>query len=157
MNTGEIFLSPMNEEDLEFVNSTRNFKSTRKWLENNELISLEATKCWYENNKPKWLIISFNSKKVGYIRTSDDTKKSLCIGCDINPNYRRQGYAKQTYEILLKSLYAKGYVNIWLDVFEKNIPAISLYRKLGFKPINSRIVRGEKYITMVHENYNEEI
>ena len=146
-----LFLRQMTKEDLSFVNSTRNISSTRKWLENNNEISLEDTKKWFLKNKPNWHVIFFKEKPVGYIRTSDDTKKSICVGCDIHPNFRRKGIARKSYSIFLESLYEEGYVNIWLDVFKENEPAYKLYESLGFIPIGSRIVREKIYVTMVHK------
>jgi len=153
--TNKLTLTKMQKEDLPFVNSTRNLDSTKLWLENNKTIDLESTCKWFENSNPNWYIIKVGSEKVGYVRTSDDTGKSLCIGCDIHPLHRRKGYAESCYKTLINDLFEKGYVNIWLDVFDKNIPAINLYTKLGFIPINSRLVRGENYTTMVYNNYGK--
>lgn len=146
-----IEIRPMSEDDLLFVNSTRNILSTRKFLENNKEISIEDTILWFNTKKPTWYIILYNTKKVGYIRTSDDTKKSICIGCDIHPDYRRKGIAEKSYLMFLKLLYNKNYVNIWLEVFEDNTPAIRLYKKLNFIIISSRKVRQKPCFLMVHK------
>lgn len=146
-----IEIRPMSEDDLLFVNSTRNFLSTRKFLENNKEISIEDTILWFNTQKPTWYIILYNTIKVGYIRTSDDTKKSICIGCDIHPDYRRKGIAEKSYLMFLKLLYNKNYVNIWLEVFEDNTPAIRLYKKLNFIIISSRKVRQKSCFLMVHK------
>jgi ribosomal protein S18 acetylase RimI-like enzyme len=146
-----IEIRPMSEDDLLFVNSTRNFLSTRKFLENNKEISIEDTILWFNTQKPMWYIILYNTIKVGYIRTSDDTKKSICIGCDIHPDYRRKGIAEKSYLMFLKLLYNKNYVNIWLEVFEDNTPAIRLYKKLNFIIISSRKVRQKSCFLMVHK------
>jgi len=147
-NNLEMF--PMKEEDLFFVNTTRNIPSTRQRLENDKIISIENTKKWFLEKSPKWFIISLDSKKVGYFRTSDDTGKSICIGCDIHPENRRMGIAKRAYILFLDYLASVGYTNIWLEVFRENIPAMNLYLKLGFLEIGERTAREEKYVTMVY-------
>ena len=150
MNTGSVEINPMVEKDLPFVNETRNIESTRRWLENDSIISLEDTVKWFREKKPHWYIISSNFVNVGYLRTSDDTGKSICIGCDIHPDFRRRGYATKAYRLLIGALIEKGYVNIWLDVFKENTPALNLYKNLGFIPIGDRIVRSKVYTTMVY-------
>lgn len=144
-----IDIKKANREDFVFINETRNIKSTRKWLENNKFISLASTLEWFDKTSPSWCVVYCDDIKVGYIRTSDDTGKSICIGCDIHPDHRRKGIAFQVYQILINQLIDKGYVNIWLDVFENNIPAINLYEKLNFKKVCKRKVNNETYTTMV--------
>ena len=146
----KISLRKMVKEDLEFVNKIRNQKSTRSMLENSDLISYDDTVTWFENFKPEWFIIEVKDKKVGYMRTSDDTGSSICIGCDIHKENRRKGYAYTAYTNMIEKLYLNGYSVIWLKVFNKNIPAIKLYEKLGFIEIGSEIKRDLKYSTMVH-------
>ena len=141
----------MKKEDLHFVNSTRNIPSTRLWLENNKEISIEETATWFLEKNPKWFIILLGGQKVGYFRTSDDTGKSVCIGCDIHPDFRRRGIAKRAYRLFINKLKTNKYVNIWLEVFKENKAAVNLYSKLGFVSIGERTVRGEIYLTMVHK------
>ena len=105
---------------------------------------------WFDRSAPRWYIIYLNEDRVGYIRTSDDTGKSLCIGCDIHPDHRRKGIAFRAYKLFMEELYKNGYVLIWLDVYANNTAAYSLYDKLGFIPIGSRNNRDEAYVTMVH-------
>jgi len=81
-------------EDLEFVNYVRNHNSTRFRLENFEKISIESTRKWFLETHPSWKIIEVSDNPVGYLRTSSDTGKTICIGCDIHPDHRRNGYAK---------------------------------------------------------------
>lgn len=145
----------MKKSDLIFVNEVRNDYSTRKNLKNSKKISLESTIEWFETKKPKWKIIEVNNEKVGYLRTSSDTGESICIGCDIAPQHRRKGYAKLAYEKYLKSLYELGYIVIWLEVFDDNLPARKLYQNLNFLDVGCRIVNNKKYIAMVHGKLDE--
>lgn len=147
----DVSLRKMTREDLHVVNYIRNHDETRNFLRNSEKITLESTIEWFEKSKPAWLVILENEEVAGYIRTSQDTGESICIGCDIHPDKRRRGYAKFAYQKSIAELYEKGYLVIWLEVFEYNENAISLYSSLGFKEIN-RGKRGDRMaITMVNE------
>lgn len=147
----DVSLRKMTREDLHVVNYIRNHDETRKFLRNSEKITLESTIEWFEKNNPDWLVILDSEEIIGYIRTSQDTGESVCIGCDIHPEKRRKGYARSAYKKCISGLYEKGYLVIWLEVFDNNKNALSLYDSLGFKEIN-RGKRGDRMaITMVHE------
>ena len=77
------------------------------------------------------------------------------MGCDIHPDHRRRGYAKEAYKKEITNLYQDGYVIVWLEVYEDNIPARNLYKSLGFCDIGYRSVNNKKYIAMVHRRINE--
>ena len=143
-------LRPMSGKDLEFVNKIRNHDSTRKFLRNTNLITLEDTKVWFKTTHPKWFIVDCAGEDVGYIRTSHDTSESICIGCDIDVDKRGNGHARAAYEKVITDLFDKGYIVIWLEVFKNNNVAMNLYNSLGFIEINSSH-KGERHrVTMVH-------
>lgn len=50
----------------------------------------------------------------------------------IDKNYQGKGIGKQLIESMLKDPYLIGKKYIYLDVYDKNISAIGLYRKYGF-------------------------
>lgn len=50
----------------------------------------------------------------------------------IKSSYRRQGYGTMLTRKLIKELFTLGMQEIFLEVRISNIPAISLYRRLGF-------------------------
>lgn len=135
-----IFLKKLTESDLPFLLEIRNDISTRKNLENDSVFSLDDCINWYRNTNPNWFIIYNNDQKVGYFRTKNEE-----VGCDIHPNYRRLGFAREAYKIYLKN---KSYATLW--VFEDNF-AINLYKSLGFK-INGeeKIIRDRKYLRMIY-------
>ena len=100
------------ESDLPFVNSVRNHESTRSRLKNTNEISLEKTYKWFESEKPPWKIIEVGGKSVGYFRFSHDTGETICMGCDIHPDFRRRGHAKEAY---IKEIDSEGQTEI-IDV-----------------------------------------
>jgi hypothetical protein len=139
-----VTLRPLTKEDLPFLLEVRNDYSTRNNLENNSIFTLEQCQTWFDNLKSPWYIIEINRFAVGYLRTNGDE-----IGCDIHPNFRRNGYAKMAYEIYLKD---KTYATLWVfsDNFAKN-----LYLKLGFKETGEYgFVRGRNYIKMEYNKSN---
>jgi RimJ/RimL family protein N-acetyltransferase len=134
-------LRPLTKEDLPFLLEVRNDYSTRYNLENDSIFTLEQCQVWFNNLKSPWYIIEINRFPVGYIRTNGDE-----VGCDIHPNFRRNGYAKMAYEIYLKD---KTYATLWVfsDNFAKN-----LYKKLGFKETGEHgYLRGRNYIKMEYK------
>jgi RimJ/RimL family protein N-acetyltransferase len=74
--------------------------------------------------------------RVGLVRTSnyDNQNRSIMVGADIAPQFRRQGYGTKLYTLLLD--YYFNHLNmhrLWLAVLEFNVSAIGLYRKVGFQ------------------------
>lgn len=148
--TTEILIREITEDDLIFINEVRNDKETRKYLRNTDEISLNETLKWFRNSKPNWYIIEFEKRKVGYIRTSSDTKETICVGCDIHPNERKKGYARSAYNLILEKFYQTGYLLVWLEVFADNFKALSLYRSLNFKETYRYFLKDREAIIMTH-------
>ena len=137
-----IKLSPLLKEHLNFLLEVRNHETTRYNLENNNIFSLEQCEKWYETLKSSWYIILNKDIMVGYVRTNGNE-----IGCDIHPNYRRNGYARKSYKLILKEM---NIAHLW--VFEDNF-AKKLYQELGFNETGEqKIVRDRNYIKMVYSN-----
>lgn len=136
-----MLLRRLEEKDLPFLLEVRNDESTRFYLENNSIFSLDECKDWFNKNNPNWFIIEVNNESVGYFRTNGDE-----VGADIHPKFRRNGYAREAYKLYLKD---KKYASLWVfvDNFAKN-----LYIELGFvENGNSKIIRGREYIKMIYE------
>lgn len=149
-----MFFRPLSEGDVPFLLEIRNHKSTRKFLENKNKFTIDECKKWFFEKKPFWLIISTHTQNyviedVGYLRLSDDTQDSICVGCDIHQDHRNKGYAKKAYGKIIDLYKEKGYTNLWLWVFESNTIAYNLYLSLGFREIDSRYIESEKYIKML--------
>ena len=132
-------LKKIKVEDLKFLLDVRNDDSTRNFLENDSIFTYEECLNWFKTNNPLWFIIEVDNKPVGYIRTNGSE-----IGCDIHPNFRRMGFAKEAYQEYLKN---KDFASLW--VFEDNF-AKKLYEKLGFKHSGlTKIIRNREYIHMI--------
>ena len=86
------------EDDLEFLLEVRNDESTRNQLKDNTIYNLEECKEWFKNLNSFWFVICEQYlKRVGYFRTDGNV-----IGCDIHPNHRRKGYARQALQKILR-------------------------------------------------------
>lgn len=136
-----MLLRRLEEKDLPFLLEVRNDESTRFYLENNSIFSLDECKDWFNKNNPNWFIIEVDNEPVGYFRTNADE-----VGADIHPKFRRNGYARQAYKLYLKN---KKYARLW--VFEDNF-AKNLYEQLGFKENgNKKFVRDRVYVEMEYK------
>lgn len=134
-----IELRPLIESDLEFLLEVRNDFTTRNNLEDDSVFTLEQCKMWFSLTNPKWYIIQNEGINVGYFRTNGNE-----VGCDIHPKYRRQGFAKMTYDVYLKNV---DNASLW--VFDDNFVK-KLYESLGFLEIGeSKKIRNRKYIRMI--------
>ena len=69
----------------------------------------------------------------------DPAKTIYITDLMVDAHYRGQGVAQELLEHLLKSSQVKHYDNAVIRVWDKNIPAVSLYKKLGFKEIDTII------------------
>jgi hypothetical protein len=137
-----IKLIPLSREHLIFLLEVRNHETTRCNLENDSVFNLEQCEKWYETLNPPWSILLNNDTPIGYIRTNGDE-----IGCDIHPIHRRNGYAREAYNLILKEMET---ASLW--VFEDNF-AKTLYQDLGFKTNGEeKIIRDRKYIKMIYNN-----
>lgn len=137
-----IKLSPLLKEHLSFLLEIRNHETTRHNLENNNVFNLEECEKWYETLNSVWYIISDDDIMVGYFRTNGNE-----IGCDIHPNYRRRGYARKAYDLILKER-VKSYLWVFDDNFAKK-----LYQDLGFSETGGeKMIRDRRYIKMVYRN-----
>lgn len=129
-----ISLRPLEEADLQFVSEVRNHPETLRYLHDQRAFPLEQTQAWFRQTKPEWWIILSDGRRVGYFRSSDhdDRNGNIKIGADVHPDFRRRGFAKAAYPLLMRQLAEAGWVRVWLEVLPDNAPAISLYRQLGF-------------------------
>lgn len=55
----------------------------------------------------------------------------------VDAQYRRQGVAQELLKHFFKSSQVKHYDDVVIRVWDKNIQAVSLYNKLGFKEIDT--------------------
>ena len=129
------------ENDIEEVRNLHNDHTVLFQLSDTTYVTKEMQKLWFEN-------LSSSSKSFRYVCRSldknelvgvfrvdnmDSINKSVMVGLDVAVKYRRKGYAVEIYQFFIKYFFEiKKFHRIYLTTLESNIPALSLYSKLGF-------------------------
>ena len=86
-----------------------------------------------ENSAYQCFVVEENSKKCGHILVLMQEGEGEIISIYTNPQFRRQKVAKMLLNYVLNQVK-----NLFLEVRESNIPAITLYQKMGGKQVNIR-------------------
>lgn len=91
-----------------------------------------------ESSNSYYIVVKDNSNIVGFAGI-----KLVIPDCDImnivvKKDFRNQGLGSLLLKNLINLAKSLGVRNIFLEVDEKNAPAISLYNKYGFKTISKR-------------------
>ncbi len=75
---------------------------------------------------------------IGYAvgRISADEAELYRIG--VLPEKRREGYGAELMKRFIEACRSRGAEKIFLEVRSKNAPAVHLYERVGFLPINTR-------------------
>ena len=166
-NNGYIFRI-LEENDIEWARKLHNDPSVLYMLTDTSFISEKQQKIWFEkislSPTSKRYIIEFEDQKIGLVRIDDIDylNKSICVGLDIHKEFRGMGHGFQSFRLLLKYCFDELNMNrVWLLVLSINVPAIKLYRKIGFKEEGvqrERLFRGGKYhnyimMSILHSEY----
>ncbi len=85
-----------------------------------------------------FLTAQFLSDIGGYLIGRVFEKEIQILSVSVSPRYPRQGIAASLLEEALASARLKGCARATLEVSERNLPALSLYRKLGFQIVGKR-------------------
>ena len=75
---------------------------------------------------------------VAYAGISISYEQGDVLSVCVDKEYRGQGLAKGLLKGLFEKAKEKGVEVLFLEVEEENLPAISLYKKLGFSQISKR-------------------
>lgn len=134
-----VTIRPLIESDLEFLSEVRHRPETLPFLHDQRVFSLEETRSWFRNIRPEWYLIVCDDEPAGYIRTSDRDleQRSIKVGADVHPSFRRKHVATDAYLIFFHDLKQNGWKRVWLEVLVKNAAAKSLYLKLGFELVRT--------------------
>ncbi len=84
-------------------------------------------------------VLAFENKKIiGYICFSTVIDECHILNVAVSPRFREKGIAQKMFEFLFELGKKKNFNFYYLEVSENNLPAISLYKKLGFKTLGKR-------------------
>ena len=120
--------------------------------------TLKKEKLWFnkysKDKNKKFFTIYDNKIPIGFLGLShiDKTNRNadafIAIGDD---KYRGKGFGKIAMKYLIDYGFIKlGLHKINLKVFEKNIPAVNLYKKLGF--VVEGIMKDEAFFSGEYQN-----
>jgi len=120
--------------------------------------TLKKEELWFDkyskDKNKKFFTICIDSMPIGFMGLSriDKTNRNadafIAIGDD---KYRGKGFGKIAMQYLVDYGFDKlGLHKINLGVFEKNIPAVNLYKKLGF--VIEGIMRDEVFFNGEYHN-----
>ncbi len=151
-------LKPMSDHDAEAIVKWRNDDEVLKNLFSKQKITIEDHMNWFtkyqkDETRMEWVIYLINEKiAIGTIGLSSinsvnhTAEYGILIG---EKDYWGQGYAFEVSQAILEFGYTiLKLTSIYLNVYESNQSAISLYKKLGFKELKTQ----EKVVHMQHLN-----
>jgi ribosomal-protein-alanine N-acetyltransferase len=91
-----------------------------------------------ENESRVYFVALDGDKVVGYAGAWNTGSDYSIISVAVDPEYRKNGIAVRLLNRLITDAKKKEIYSVSLEVSEKNIPAINLYKKLGFITTNVR-------------------
>jgi len=161
--TVKIEIIPVEERHLETLRIERNKDDVRMNFSNCRLLSQAEQKDWYvkvsSDKTRKYFAVENGGKFAGSIWFDewDFVNRSCRVGLFIIAKYRNKGIGyKALREFLSHLSNSLGIHRVWLLVMVENTPAISLYRRLGFKEEGTQkdaIYRNQtwhNYLMMAH-------
>mgnify|MGYP005799571333 CR=1 FL=1 len=86
----------------------------------------------------EWYIIKIENKIIGFAGIKIVLDEADIMNIAINKNFRGQGFALKLLSYIIEKCQNNNIKKINLEVNEKNIPAINLYKKLQFNEIGRR-------------------
>jgi len=161
LTTERLIIRLMEFEDLEILRNLHNSEKTLQWLTDIFHVSKDEQIEWFSKisssrkNRRYTILTKEINKIVGIARLDDIdlVNKNAFIGVDIEADFRRQGFARETYRCLID--YAFNSLNLHrlsLVTLENNMAAQNLYIELGFKTegmATQAILRDGTYTNLV--------
>jgi ribosomal-protein-alanine N-acetyltransferase len=79
-----------------------------------------------------------NENPVGFVLARLVAGEGEILTIAVARSHRRQGLGWQMLDAVLRELHAQRAEALFLEVDETNIPAIALYRRMGFRQVGKR-------------------
>ena len=121
----------MNESHVKAVAELEKLCFSEPWSENSVASELK-------NKLALWLVAEEDGRLAGYIGSQTCGDESDVMNVAVHPDFRRRGIAEALINDLVEQLNAIGSHCLTLEVRASNVPAISLYEKLGFTEVGRR-------------------
>lgn len=126
-----MMILPMNESHVARVAALEALCFSDPWSEKSVASELN-------NSLSYWLVAVEGERVAGYVGSQTVIDETDMMNIAVHPDFRRQGIAEALVEALVDKLKEKGSRCLTLEVRESNLPAITLYEKLGFTQIGLR-------------------
>ena len=94
--------------------------------------SLKAFEDWYDDKKTVVFAAVCNGEMIGFANGSWVLDEGELLNIAVLESYRNNGIAGELFEKMERFFSEKGIKIIYLEVREKNQPALSIYEKYGF-------------------------
>lgn len=122
---------PMNESHVAQVAALEKLCFSDPWSETSIASELE-------NPLSLWLIAEENGAVCGYVGSQTVLDETDMMNIAVRPDCRRKGIAAALIAELVSRLKARGSRILRLEVRESNLPAIALYKAMGFTQLGLR-------------------
>ena len=91
-----------------------------------------------ESDSSHYLVVKDNSKIIGFAGIKVTVPDCDIMNIVVKKDFRNQGVGSLLLKELINLSKSLNIKNLFLEVNEKNTPAILLYNKFGFKKISTR-------------------
>ena len=91
-----------------------------------------------DNPLSLWLVAEHNGQVLGYVGSQSVLDEADMMNIAVSPEARRQGIALALVDALEHALTENGVTALTLEVRASNLPAKTLYEKLGFSEVGRR-------------------
>lgn len=136
----------MREEDLPEVLTIERLCFSNPWSEDTFRGEIQNKAI----SSPLVVIHPEDKKIIGYVIFWQIGDEAQINNVAIHPDYQGQGFGEQAMRYVLERLRENGVHFVSLEVRVSNLPALTLYRKLGFSILG---VRKEYYTNPIEDAY----
>ena len=126
-----IKIKPMALEHVAQVAELEKLCFSTPWSENSIASELN-------NDLALWLVAEDDGTVVGYVGSQTVHPETDMMNVAVAPNRRREGIAEVLVDSLIVELKRICSECLTLEVRASNVPAISLYQKMGFREVGRR-------------------
>ena len=146
-------------EEKKEVLSWRNNSNIRKWMYNENEITLEEHLRFVDtlskNTNKLYFYIKKGNQPIGVIDFTELNSKEIYFGLYANPYVKIAGIGRILEQISIDYAFNELQVSkLKLEVFEENIQVRNLHKKYKFKETGERIINNKKVICMELINEN---
>ena len=126
-----MIIRKMNLGDVSAISELEKQCFSDPWSENS--IASEV-----DNPLSYWLVAEVDGVVAGYVGSQTVLDASDMMNLAVSPDYRRQGIGQALVNALVEHLQENRVIALLLEVRVSNMPAIALYKSLGFEQVGRR-------------------